>query len=293
MSIKKALITGHKGFVGNYFVNRLSNDGYNITGIDIKDGNDIRDFLKNNESYYDVVIHLAAVVGGRQTIENSPLSVAIDLSIDSEFFNWILKTKPGHTIYFSSSAAYPIKYQTKNSKIKLPENYIDLNNIRSPDYTYGWAKLTGEYLAKFVSKDYNKITILRPFSGYGTDQDLSYPFPSFIERAKNKDNPFVIWGNGQQVRDFIHIRDIVNMVMLCINDHIYGTYNIGSGLGISFNDLCNIMCNIMGYTPIVEHLKDRPSGVMYRVADIKKMSTIFSPQITLEQGIKMALDNII
>ena len=287
----KILITGHKGFVGRYFLDKYKQ--HDIVGIDIKDNNDARDFFKRDYSQFDLVIHLAAVVGGRQTIENSPISVAVDLSIDSEFFSWCLRTKPKHIVYFSSSAAYPIKHQYLNSNIKLSEKMIDLDNIESPDLTYGWAKLTGEYLAKFVSQEELNVTVFRPFSGYGTDQDLAYPFPSFIKRAKEKSNPFKIWGDGTQVRDFIHIRDIVDAVGICIENKILGTYNLGTGIGISFNELQKLICSIVGYDPSVEYIKTAPTGVMYRVCDPKHMHTFYSPTISLERGIEMALNDIL
>ena len=285
----KILITGHKGFVGRYFLEKYKN--HDIVGIDIKEGNDARDFFKTDDTKFDLVIHLAAIVGGRQTIENAPISVAVDLSIDAEFFSWCLKTNPNHVVYFSSSAAYPIKYQYSNSGIQLIENMIDLDKIESPDLTYGWAKLTGEYLAKFVAEAGVNVTIFRPFSGYGTDQDLSYPFPSFIHRGMKKQNPFQIWGDGTQVRDFIHIRDIINAVDVCVNNKIYGTYNLGTGIGISFNDLQAIICDIMKYKPKVEHIKTAPTGVMYRVCNPSLMKTFYNPTIPLEMGIEMALSN--
>lgn len=285
------LITGHKGFVGGYFMSKYCN--HNIVGIDIKDGNDARDFFKNNDSSFDLVIHLAAVVGGRQTIEGSPISVAVDLSIDAEFFGWCLRTKPKHVIYFSSSAAYPIKYQYSCSGIKLSEDMIDLDDVHSPDLTYGWAKLTGEYLAKFVSAEGINTSIFRPFSGYGTDQDLSYPFPSFIKRGKEKQNPFNIWGDGTQVRDFIHIKDIVDAVDVCVQNRITGTFNLGSGEPTSFNQLCEKICSIMQYTPEINHIKTAPTGVMYRVCNPTKMLEFYKPKISLDDGIKMALNNMV
>jgi nucleoside-diphosphate-sugar epimerase len=284
------LITGHKGFVGKYFIDKYQD--HNILGIDIKDGNDARDFFKENDSSFDLVIHLAAVVGGRQTIERSPISVAVDLSIDSEFFGWCLRTKPKHIIYFSSSAAYPIEYQYRDSDVLLKENMIDLDNIKSPDLTYGWAKLTGEYLAKFVSNEGIKTTIFRPFSGYGADQDLSYPFPSFIKRGLEKQNPFQIWGDGKQVRDFIHIKDIIDAVDECVKNSITGTYNLGTGIPTSFNDLCRIICNNVGYNPTIEHIESAPVGVMYRVCDPTKMLKFYKPKISLDEGINMALKGI-
>ena len=70
------------------------------------------------------------------------------------------------------------------------ESDINLNNIKSPDYTYGWAKLSGEYLAMFAKQYGKKVHVFRPFSGYGETQDLDYPFPSFIKRIKEKHESF-------------------------------------------------------------------------------------------------------
>ena len=92
-----------------------------ITGVDIKEGNDCRDFFKTCNDQFDLIVHLAAIVGGRDTIENDPLAVGTDLSIDAEFFNWAVRTKQSKIIYFSSSAAYQIHFQTKGSTHKLTE----------------------------------------------------------------------------------------------------------------------------------------------------------------------------
>jgi nucleoside-diphosphate-sugar epimerase len=122
-------------------------------------------------------------------------------------FQWALRTKPDHVVYYSSSAAYPIDLQGYGSEHKLVEDDIDLDNVRLPDLTYGWAKLTGEILAKYAEQEGLRVHVFRPFSGYGEDQDLTYPFPSFIHRGVHRYNPFSIWGTGKQVRDFIHIED--------------------------------------------------------------------------------------
>lgn len=283
----KILITGHKGFVGKYFCNYYKD--HDITGIDTINGNDARDFFKNNKEYYDLVIHLAAVVGGRATIEGSPLSVAVDLSIDSELFGWALKTKPGRIVYFSSSAAYPIEKQYRNSNYKLKESDINLDDIRNPDLTYGWAKLTGEYLAQFAQAAGIKVNIFRPFSGYGTDQDLSYPFPSFIDKSKKKLNPFEIWGDGEQVRDFIHIKDIVAAVDEAIKQDVEGPVNLGWGRATSFNELASMVTKFNKYNPDIEHLESKPTGVYYRVCDPTKMLLFYTPEISLEEGVQLAL----
>lgn len=283
----KILITGGDGFVGKYF-QRLYQD-HDITIIDIKSGNDCRDFFKVNRDKYDLVIHLAAIVGGRKTIEGDPLGVATDLAIDSDFFQWVIRTRPGRIVYFSSSAAYPTNLQSLKDKRPLIESDINLDDVRNPDLTYGWAKLTGEYLAKFASAENIKVHIFRPFSGYGTDQDLSYPFPAYIKRGVERQNPFEVWGDGTQVRDFIHIADVVRAVDAAIKQDYLEPLNLGSGIATSFNTLASMVCKEVGYDAKIKHLPSEPVGVTYRVSDNSKMLEVYSPQITLKEGIRMAI----
>jgi nucleoside-diphosphate-sugar epimerase len=287
----KILITGHLGFVGRSFL-RYFGDKHDIVGIDLKEGNDCRDFFKHSVKQFDLIIHLAAIVGGRETIENEPLSVATDLSIDSEFFNWVIKTKQHRVVYFSSSAAYPVHLQNPTLKYHLKETDINLDDIRLPDYTYGWAKLTGEYLSKFVREHKTKVYVFRPFSGYGEYQDLTYPFPAFLDRIKRKVSEFEIWGDGTQVRDFIHIDDIVETVMYVIdNDIQVDALNLGSGIATSFNDLAETMFKISKWYPNygIKHLLDKPIGVSYRVCNPTLMLSIFKPKYTLEERIERIL----
>jgi nucleoside-diphosphate-sugar epimerase len=300
-NIMKALITGHKGFVGRHFVKKLETQGWDITGVDIVDENpvDARDFFRKDNTHYDLVVHLAAVVGGRATIEGAPLSVAVDLAIDSEAFQWALRTKPKHFVYYSSSAAYPIWMQEeKDNSIwaklnthKLKEEDIDLNDIANPDFTYGWSKLTGEMLASYAEREGLRVHVFRPFSGYGSDQDLDYPFPSFIARAKRKDNPFEVWGDGTQVRDWIHIDDIVDATMAAVTEDVKGPINLCSGRPTSFNELAELVSKEAGYSPRLDHKLGAPKGVHYRVGDPTRLNRFYLPKISIEEGIRRALNN--
>ena len=104
-------------------------------------------------------------------------------------------------------------YKKKNKFRLLSENDINFSNrIGIPDMSYGWAKLTNEFLAKIAYNKYGvSNSVFRPFSGYGFDQDLVYPFPSIIKRAINHkgNQDFIVWGTGKQKRDFIHVSDCV------------------------------------------------------------------------------------
>lgn len=288
----KILITGAAGFVGRHFLKALDDSSHDVYALDIRSGDgDIRDYFRTTEDRYDLVIHLAAIVGGRQTIEGQPLKVAVDLSIDAEFFQFVMRTKPKRIVYFSSSAVYPTSYQTGEEDYprSLQEWYVDLDDIRSPDFTYGFAKLAGEYQASFLKDTGIDTFIFRPFSGYGEDQDLTYPFPSFVQRAVRRDDPFEIWGDGTAVRDFIYIDDIVQAVLTAVSEERTGTFNLGTGIATNFNQLAAMMAREVGYSPTYKHLLDKPVGVKHRVAGMWLMKDFYTPKISLEQGIRRAI----
>ncbi len=284
----KILITGDAGFVGRAFHRQLDDKNHEITGIDLVNGKEVRHFFATDSTQFDMVIHLAAIVGGRMTIEGNPLSVASDLAIDADMFQWALRTRPKHIVYFSSSAAYPIFLQRLQYQQKLREIDINLEHIRTPDFTYGWAKLSGEMLASYARAEGLKVTVLRPFSGYGSDQALDYPFPSFIERAKRKADPFEVWGRGTQVRDFVHIDDVVGATFAAVINDVK-TMNICSGRPTSFIELAEMVMLQAGYLAPIKNNLDAPIGVEYRVGDPTRMLEVYEPKISLEEGIALAL----
>lgn len=240
---------------------------------------------------FDDVFHFAAIVGGRLNIDGDPMAVALDLSIDAEFFYWITRHKPGRVLYPSSSAAYPVDLQTTEGAIALSESDIDFNsNLGTPDMTYGWSKLTGEFLAQIAAKHYGvSIVCIRPFSGYGEDQDLSYPTPAIALRAAKKEDPFEVWGTGKQGRDFVHIDDILDFIFVLLDNVSDGSaYNIGRGELLSFLELIEVFCKFAGYKPEIKQLLDKPVGVHSRYANMEYVTEKFGwkPKISVEEGMR-------
>jgi len=235
------------------------------------------------------VIHLASVVGGRALIDGDPLLVATDLSIDAEMFHWARVVKPDRILYASSSAAYPIHLQGTDKAVPLKESYVQFGDrIGLPDMTYGWSKLTGEYLSFIAASRYGlHVSCVRPFSGYGEDQETVYPVPAIAERAARKENPLVVWGTGEQARDFVHIDDCVEMMFRAMDEISDGSaVNIGSGVLTCFLDVARIFAEIAGYSPEIKPQIDRPVGVQNRYADTTLLSQRFhwSPRIPIEEG---------
>ncbi len=321
--MRKILITGAAGFVGRHLTKRFLDMGDEVHavdsivpltgGIDPYKGwplfcpfdysnfhfymEDCREYFKRvKDQDFDYCFHLAAVVGGRIMIENNPIAVAEDLSIDASFWRWLVETRPAKIVYFSSSAAYPIKLQERNNYCLLREDMIDFNkDIGVPDMTYGWAKLTGEYLAHLAFQKHGlKSVIYRPFSGYGEDQDNAYPFPSICKRAlANEDKSVLtVWGTGNQMRDFIHIEDCVDGVLqtMDIIDNA-DAVNLSTGIYTSFKKFARLAAEVCGYCPEVIGLSDKPSGVFARAGDTMKQKKLgFIYKIDLRSGIERGID---
>ena len=228
--------------------------------------------------------------------KNNPIAVADDLSIDAEYWQWAKLAKPAKTLCFSSSAAYPIKYQRARDYVLLREDMISFDqDIGMPDMSYGWAKLTCEYLARLAYQKHGlKSVCYRPFSGYGEDQDDSYPVPSICKRAlANKGAEVLeVWGSGTQMRDFIHIDDCVVGAVATMDKIDDGdAVNLSTGIYTSFIEFARKAAELCGYAPEVRGMSDKPAGVHARGGDTQKQKALgFTHSIDFSTGIRRALD---
>lgn len=283
----RTLITGSAGFVGSH-IRRQYPDA---VACDIKNGWDCRDLFTSDDSHFDLVFHCAATVGGREGIDfNSAFLAADNFTIDGAMWRWALKTKPGRVVYFSSAAAYPTRIQNAPHRYRSHETDAFPGQSGEPDESYGWVKLMGEMVAKRVRKAGVPVTVVRPFSTYNVDQDPDYPWHQFAMRAHRHDDPFIVWGTGEQVRDWIHIDDLVAALVALVENNVNGPVNLGTGRALSMNSLASMFMEAAGYTAPIEHLLDKPMGVMYRVADHARLREWFVPQISVEEGITRSLE---
>lgn len=316
------LITGAAGFVGRHFTRRLLEHGHSVVAVDpiapLTGGihpdagwplfeprdfagfhfhaQDCRAYFRQNPSAsFDYVFHLAAIVGGRMVIEHNPLAVADDLSIDAQYWQWAVKAKPGKSVIFSSSAAYPIGLQRPDHYRLLREEDISFEQeLGMPDLSYGWSKLTMEYLSRLAFERHGlKSVCYRPFSGYGEDQDDSYPFPSVCKRAiaHKGASSLTVWGSGLQMRDFIHIEDCVTGVLATMDKIDDGdALNLSTGRLTSFTEFAGIAAHQLGYTPEIKGTSNTPEGVFARGGDTEKQRAMgFVPSISFEEGVARAL----
>lgn len=298
----RALVSGSDGFIGRHMVRALRGQGWQILALDIKHGNDAIDFFRNQPTAtFDLVVHCAAVDPHRSAIDNSPLTVGAGcLELDAALFRWAATAKPGRVIYLSSSAAYPVDLQQGETEFSHPawpatmprslrEDDIDLSDPELPDAMYGHLKLMGERLATAYRQQGGAVTVARPFSGYGEDQDDRFPFGAFRDRARRRDDPFEVWGDGTQTRDWIHVSDVVGAILAAYEHGIDGPVNLATGRPTSFNELATVFMVASGYCPEIKHVLDAPRGVAYRVGDPTLLRTFYEPRVELEEGIRRAL----
>jgi nucleoside-diphosphate-sugar epimerase len=291
MSQKRALVTGAQGFVGRHMVRLLDSQGFDVDEVDIINGSDVRNAQVWPTWHYAFVVHAAAHVGGRVDIDSRAAYIgAYNSQLDGAMFEWVLRAKPDRFVYLSSSAAYPVELQGESSAQRLRESDIDPLNPRMSDSTYGAVKLHGERIAAELFNEGLKAYVVRPFSGYGEDQPIDYPFPSFAKRACQRDDPFEIWGDSRQVRDWIHIDDVVRAIYAVVDSNLIGKpVNLCTGIGTDMTTLAEMFMEAAGYNASIRELWDMPMGVMRRVGDPSLMRCVYTPRVSLAEGVRRAL----
>jgi nucleoside-diphosphate-sugar epimerase len=289
----RALVTGAAGFVGKHVVGELLRRRWDVTEYDIATGSDALTLFGGHGVLggpFDLVVHAAASSPHRAAIDGEPQHFARNLQLDAAMFDWAVRTGQGQVLYLSSSAAYPIEYQAAGAYHEpLYEGMVDLVDVSQPDAVYGWTKLTGEMLATSARKAGLPVTVVRPFSGYGEDQSENFPFRALVERARRREDPFVIWGDGDQVRDWIHIDDVVAGMLAVAESGTEEPVNLCTGVGWSMAELAHIACDQVGYLPKFQYLTDRPAGVAYRVGNPARFRQHYKPAVGLAEGVARAL----
>jgi nucleoside-diphosphate-sugar epimerase len=271
----EALVTGAAGFVGRHLVPKLQKAGYFVCTIDPASNQGSVEQIVHAATHfqisYDVVVHLAANILDVDARTKAGLAMYDDILLDMKMCRYLEEFPPRQCFVAMSSCATDF-----------------------PDDPYAWVKLTLEKFAGALHRQKVPVAILRPFSGYGPDQALSYPFPAILNRAIKKEDPLTVWGSGTQVRDWIHIEDLTDAILWAIHSAPRGIpIDIGTGIGTDFASLATMMASALGYSPEVKALADKAEASKRRVADTALASQHgFTAKISLEEGIRRALETL-
>jgi nucleoside-diphosphate-sugar epimerase len=274
--VKRALVSGSAGFVGRHLVPKLEAAGYEVVGVDPRNKLDggrrvsatVDNYLRDHsEGPFDVIVHLAANIPDVHERIHSGHIAYSDIPLDYAMADYVSRNPPREAFVWPTSCA-----------------------VDYPDDPYAWVKLTGERV--FGALKGIPLKVLRPFSGYGGDQALSYPFPAILNRAKNRENPLTVWGSGTQVRDFVHIDDLTDAFMWSIEHFPAHTpIDIGTGIGTDFLTLAKMMADAVGYQPEIKPLSEKAESSRRRVGNPKVAESFgFKPKVSLREGIRRALE---
>jgi GDP-L-fucose synthase len=140
----------------------------------------------------------------------------------------------------------------------------------------------------------NNYSVIRPANVYGPYDDFSETsmvIPSLIKRVYNKENPYIVWGDGSSIRDFIYSEDVARAMIFAVTNEINEPLNVGSGEGVSIKDLVNTVIDISDYKPEIVWDTTKPSGDKQRILNTKKLNDYgFKPQINLKEGLTRTLN---
>ena len=298
------LVTGGLGFIGSNIVKLLVEKGHNVTIIDnCHTGNkdkiceiiekvkifqvDIRDKqkLENIIKDFDGIFHEAALTAVPESFEKPEEYKDVNVNGTKNIFELALREKIP-VVYASSSSIYG------NVKTIPINEKIDKNPINP----YGQTKVDKETLAEDFVKQGLSVIGLRYFNVYGIGQTGSYAgvITKFLDNIKKKKS-FVINGNGNQVRDFIHVSDIANANLAIMESEITnGFFNVGTGIKTSINDLAEIMIKQSNQNLGIIHDKQLEGDVEISQADTTLLERSFNwhYKIELKQGLQQLIQNI-
>jgi nucleoside-diphosphate-sugar epimerase len=311
---RKVLVTGGASFIGSNLVNALLKRGAKVRVIDdlssgkfenirgnVHDGTieffdgDLRErgVAEHAVDGMGVVFHLAADHGGRGYVDLHQAACAVNLMLDGLVFRACHQAKVDKVVYASSGCVYPNYIQTDSHKIL----YLTEDKVGPPfdaDNMYGWAKLMAEMTLRAYYKEWGmRSASCRYFTVYGPRGVENHAIIALIARAFIGQDPFVVWGTGEQIRNWTYVDDIVSGTILAAEKIDDGTaVNLGTMERIKVIDAVQEILRTFGRKPKIQLHPEMPTGPLNRVADnsLAKNLLGWTPQTMFLEGLHRTID---
>lgn len=311
---RKVLVTGGASFIGSHLTDALIKLGASVRVVDnLSSGrlDNIQTHLDSSKvefikadlaepgvslkavSDIEVVFHLAADHGGRGYVELHQAACATNLALDGMLFSACRQANVDKIVFASSGCVYPNNLQgDPNEVLYLTEEMVgppcDADNM------YGWAKLMGEMTLRAFHEDWGmKSACCRYFTVYGERGHENHAVIAMIARAFVRQDPYVVWGNGEQIRNWTHVDDIVAGTLLAAENIDDGTaINLGTMERTRVIDAVQEVLRYTGHSAAIELHPEMPTGPMNRVADnaLAKKLLKWDPQVRFMDGLQRTTD---
>jgi nucleoside-diphosphate-sugar epimerase len=242
----------------------------------------------------ELVVHLAADHGGRGYLDSHQAACSTNLALDGGLFRACHRARVGKVVYASSGCVYPNSLQTNPAEVI----YLSEELVRPPydaDNMYGWAKLMGEMTLRAYYQEWGmKSVSCRYFTAYGPREHENHAVVAMIARSFIDQDPFVVWGDGNQIRNWTHVSDIVEGTLLAAEKIDDGSaINLGT---MERTRVIDAVREVLRYTG-KEHLKiqlhpEMPTGPLNRVADnsLARAELGWQPKIQFRDGLRSTID---
>lgn len=310
---RRILVTGGASFIGSHLAELLVRaDGQVTVADDLSSGTlgnldaiasgiafmegDLRrpDFAAATVGGQEIVFHLAAAHGGRGYIDTHPIECTNNMMLDHVVFAAAADAGVGKVVYASSACVYPTHLQgSRNSRLLLQEGdgNFDEPGKAFADGEYGWAKLMGELqLRAFHRQKGMSGVACRLFTAYGERENETHAVIALIAKAVARLEPFPIWGDGLQTRNFTYVQDTVTGMALsgAMLDG-FTVINVGTDTHHTILDLLEEIFRCLDWRPVsIERQLDKPVGVKSRAADVRKCRECLGwvPSCGLREGVE-------
>ncbi len=308
------LVTGGASFIGSHLVDALVSLGATVRIVDDLSSGKYENIVKHVQQKsvefikadlckpsvakrvvngIDYVFHLAAIHGGRGFVDTHQAPCTINIYMDNLLIQQAHAAGVNKFIFASSGCVYP-NYLQKNPDEML---FLDEKLVGppfDPDNTYGWAKLTTEITLRAYAHDYNmKSASCRYFTVYGERGIENHAVIAMIAKAFIRQNPYEIWGDGTQVRNWTHVSDIVAGTIRAAEVIDDGSaVNLGTTERVTVNDAAHLIFEHLNFHPKVVYRKNKPTGPYNRVCDntLAKQLLGWQPKVKFSEGVVRTTD---
>jgi nucleoside-diphosphate-sugar epimerase len=239
------------------------------------------------------VFHLAADHGGRGYVDLHQAACAANMLLDGLVFQACRQEKVEKVVFASSGCVYPNHLQSDPGRLL----YLTEDLVGPPydaDNMYGWAKLMGELTLQASYRDWGlKSASCRYFTVYGERGHENHAVMAMIARAFVRQDPYVVWGNGEQIRNWTHVSDIVAGTIAAAEKIDDGTaVNLGTMERTRVIDAVREVMRYTGHRATVELHPEMPTGPMNRVADnaLARKLLDWEPRVRFMDGLRSTID---